>query len=421
MTQAQTMQAPAPTPRSTSTSTQMPYVDDYRARAAVDATAQAIARAVPADFSAERPLVLMDFCGGHTHAIARFGLEDLLPPSVRLVHGPGCPVCVLPTGRIDSAIDLARQHDLILCSYGDMLRVPGSAGSRANDRDSLLKAKADGADVRMVYSPLDVLALARRVPHRTVVFFAVGFETTTPPTALALLQARAEGLSNLSVFCNHVLTPPAIDAILQPDADGTTVELHGIIGPGHVSVITGSDAYRPYAERYQLPIVISGFEPLDLMQSILMLVRQRRDGRAEVETQYSRAIASAGNRKAQQAMSDVFTQRPSFDWRGLGSLPNSALTLRPDFAEFDAEQKFSVPLRRVPDHPACACAQIIRGRAMPTDCPIFATACRPDHPVGSCMVSSEGACAAAYVYGRHREKTTAHQRVEPQMLHQTGE
>jgi len=369
----------------------MKYVDEYRD----GARAREIAAVIGAEVQPGRRYNIMDFCGGHTHSIARFGLEDLLPPSVRLIHGPGCPVCVLPTGRIDSAIELARRPDVILCSYGDMLRVPGSG------RDSLLKAKADGAAVRIVYSTLDALKVARQNPDKTVVFFAIGFETTTPPSALALLQAHAEGLENFALFCNHVMTPPAMRAILTSEE---RVPLEGVIGPGHVSVITGSQVYQPFAEQWQLPIVISGFEPLDLLQAILMLVRQVNNGRAEVENQYARALQQDGNPKARQVIEQVFTLRPSFEWRGFGALPDSALSIRPEFAAFDAEARFALPYRSVPDHKACACAEIVRGLKRPQDCRIFGTACTPDHPVGSCMVSSEGACAAHWAYGRFRDQ-----------------
>jgi hydrogenase expression/formation protein HypD len=372
----------------------MKYVDEYRD----GGKARDIAAQIKAAVQPGKRYAIMDFCGGHTHSIARFGLEDLLPDSVRLIHGPGCPVCVLPIGRIDSAITLARMPGVILCSYGDMLRVPGV------QRDSLLKAKADGAEVRMVYSTLDALKVARENPDKTVVFFAIGFETTTPPSALAVLQAQAEGLDNFALFCNHVMTPPAMSAILTSD---DAVPLDGIIGPGHVSVITGSAVYEPFAERYGLPIVISGFEPLDLMQAILMIVRQVNAGDYRVENQYARALTAEGNPKARQVIDQVFERRDSFEWRGFGALPESALRMRPAFAQFDAEVRFDLPYRSVPDHKACACAEIVRGVKHPRDCKIFGTACTPDHPVGSCMVSSEGACAAHWAYGRFRESPPA--------------
>ncbi len=372
----------------------MKYVDEYRD----GAKARDIAAQIAAEVHPGRRYAIMDFCGGHTHSIARFGLEDLLPSSVRMIHGPGCPVCVLPTGRIDSAITLARMPGVILCSYGDMLRVPGSA------RDSLLKAKAEGASVRMVYSTLDALKVARDNPDSVVVFFAIGFETTTPPSALAVLQAQAEGLKNFALFCNHVMTPPAIRAILtSPEA----LPLEGIIGPGHVSVITGTAVYEPFAEAWKLPIVVAGFEPLDLMQSVLMIVRQVNAGDYRVENQYSRALSTEGNAKARQVIEQVFAMRDSFEWRGFGALPDSALRMRPEFAAFDAEARFDLPYRAVPDHKACACAEIVRGLKHPRDCKIFGTACTPDHPVGSCMVSSEGACAAHWAYGRFREAPPA--------------
>ena len=367
----------------------MKYVDDFRDGALARGIAAAIAREVrPA-----REYRLMEFCGGHTHAISRYGIADLLPPHLRLIHGPGCPVCVLPVGRIDQAIRLALDHELILCSYGDTLRVPASM------QLSLLRAKGRGADVRMVYSPLDALQVARASPAREVVFLAIGFETTTPPTAVALRQARAEGLGNFSVLCNHVLTPAAMRAIL--DAPGG-VQIDGFVGPAHVSTVIGSAPYEPFARDYRKPVVIAGFEPLDVMRAIQLLVRQINEGRAEVENEFTRAVTPIGNRKAQALVAEVFELRDSFEWRGLGTVPASALRLRPAFAAFDAERRFAVPHVAVPDHKACECAAILRGEKRPEECRIFGTACTPDNPVGSCMVSSEGACAAHYSYGRFR-------------------
>jgi len=368
----------------------MKYVDEFRDAALARALAAQIAREVdPA-----RRYRLMEFCGGHTHAISRHGLADLLPPEIELIHGPGCPVCVLPIGRIDQALRLALEHDVVLCSYGDTLRVP------ASQRLTLLGAKAHGADVRMVYSPLDALRLARQMPERQVVFLAIGFETTTPPTAVALLQAEALGLENFSVLCNHVLTPAAMHAIL---ADASAATLDGFIGPAHVSTVIGSAAYEPFAREHGKPVVIAGFEPLDLLQAILLLVRQLNAGRTEVENQFTRAVAAAGNRKALDCMARVFELRADFEWRGLGTLAVSALRLRPAYARFDAEQRFDLPYQPVPDHKACECAAILRGEKRPEQCRIFGTGCTPEHPVGSCMVSSEGACAAHYRHGRARQ------------------
>ncbi|MBS0513706.1 MAG: hydrogenase formation protein HypD [Proteobacteria bacterium] len=368
----------------------MKYVDDFRD----GAIARALGAAIHAEAQPGREYRLMEFCGGHTHAISRYGIADLLPPQVRLIHGPGCPVCVLPIGRIDQAIRLALEHRAILCSYGDTLRVP------ASDKLSLLRAKGRGADVRMVYSPLDALQVARANPAREVVLLAIGFETTTPPTAVAVKQAQAEGLANFSLLCNHVLTPAAMHAIL---AAPQGVQLDGFIGPAHVSTVIGSAPYEPFARDDRKPVVIAGFEPLDVMRAIQMLMRQINDGRAEVENEFTRAVTPEGNRKAQALVAEVFELREHFEWRGLGTVPASALKLRAEFAAFDAEVRFSVPYAAVPDHKACECAAILRGEKRPEECRIFGTACTPDNPVGSCMVSSEGACAAHYTYGRFRE------------------
>lgn len=367
----------------------MKYASEFRD----GALARKVAAAIAADCEPGRAYTLMEFCGGHTHTIARYGLEDLLPPAVRLVHGPGCPVCVLPVGRIDTAVELARDHGVMLCTYGDMVRVPGSG------RESLLKAKAAGADVRMVWSTLDALRLARENPDRQVVFFAIGFETTTPPTALALTQAKAENLKNFSVFCNHVMTPPAMRAILD---DGEAIPLQGIVAPGHVSTVIGTAPYQPFADRGQA-MVVAGFEPLDLLQAIAMLVRQINEGRPRVENAYVRALTPEGNPKARAVIAETLTLRPSFEWRGLGTLPDSALRIADAYADFDAERRFAVPYRAVPDPKSCACADIVRGRKRPEDCKLFGTACTPDTPIGSCMVSGEGACAAHWLYGRHRD------------------
>ena len=374
----------------------MKYVDEFRDGALATGLARALAREVDPG----RDYAFMEFCGGHTHAISRYGVADLLPPNVRMIHGPGCPVCVLPIGRVDMAIGLAlARPEVILCSYGDCLRVPASDGL------SLLKAKARGADVRMVYSAADALALAVREPAREVVFFAIGFETTTPPTALVLREAAARGLANFSVICNHVLTPPAITAILDSPAASRLGALHldGFIGPAHVSTLIGSRPYEAFAARYRKPVVIAGFEPLDVMQAIRMLVRQVDTGRAEVENEFTRAVVRDGNPKAQAIVSEVLALRDEFEWRGLGVLARSALRIRPAFAPWDAEAKFGLDYRPVPDHRACECGAILRGVKKPTDCKLFGTVCTPETPMGSCMVSSEGACAAHYNYGRFRD------------------
>ena len=374
----------------------MKYVDEFR-----DGTlAAGLARAIAREADRGRDYAFMEFCGGHTHAISRYGVADLLPANVRMIHGPGCPVCVLPIGRVDMAIRLAlARPEVILCTYGDCLRVPASDGL------SLLKAKARGADVRMVYSAADALALAAREPAREVVFFAIGFETTTPPTALVLREAAARGLANFSVICNHVLTPPAITAILDSPAAGElgTLHLDGFIGPAHVSTLIGSRPYEAVAARYRKPVVIAGFEPLDVMQAIRMLVRQVNTGRAEVENEFTRAVVRDGNPKAQAIVSEVLELRDEFEWRGLGVLARSALRIRPAFAPWDAEAKFGLDYRPVPDHRACECGAILRGVKKPADCKLFGTVCTPETPMGSCMVSSEGACAAHYNYGRFRD------------------
>lgn len=368
----------------------MKYIDEFRD----GELAKNISANIAHESRADKNYNLMEFCGGHTHAISRYGLSDLLPPQVTMIHGPGCPVCVLPIGRVDHAIKLALEHDVILCTYGDCLRVPASDGL------SLLKAKARGADVRMVYSTSDALKLAQANPEKQVVFFAIGFETTTPPTAVAIKQAQALGLKNFSVICNHVLTPAAMHAIL---ANQGGARLNGFVGPAHVSTVIGSRPYEPFADDYKKPVVIAGFEPLDVMQAILMLVRQVNDGRAEVENEFTRAVTREGNLKAQVLVDEVFELRDEFEWRGLGTIPFSALKLRPAYAEFDAELRFGLEYQSVPDNKACECGAILRGEKRPQQCKIFGTVCTPENPVGACMVSSEGACAAHYTYGRFKD------------------
>ncbi|MFZ4538236.1 hydrogenase formation protein HypD [Propionivibrio sp.] len=377
----------------------MKYIDEFRD----GELARTLAAKIAALVEPARRYSFMEFCGGHTHAISRYGLSDLLPDNVRMVHGPGCPVCVLPIGRVNMAIDLALQQQVILCTYGDTLRVPASDGM------SLMKAKAGvgqlSGDIRMVYSTRDALQVARDNPQREVVFFAIGFETTTPPTALAILQAQQEQLSNFSVLCCHVLTPPAISAILDsPEVQQLgTVLIDGFIGPAHVSTVIGSRPYECFAGEYRKPVVIAGFEPLDVMQAILMLVRQVNEGRAEVENEFSRAVSREGNRKAQDRVAEVFEMRSEFEWRGLGVLPCSALKIREKYATFDAERRFKLDYHSVPDNKACECGAILRGVKRPQECAIFGTVCTPENPIGSCMVSSEGACAAHYSYGRYQE------------------
>jgi hydrogenase expression/formation protein HypD len=371
----------------------MKYVDEYRDGKLARGIAATIAREVRTD----RPYRFMEFCGGHTHAIARYGLEDLLPENVRMIHGPGCPVCVLPVGRMNDAIALARRPEVTLCTYADLMRVPGS------DAMSLTKAKAAGADIRMVYSTLDALRIAQEEPARKVVFFGIGFETTTPPSALAILQANKRGLKNFSVFCNHVLTPAAIQAIVGAPEGASKAPLDGFVGPAHVSTVIGTKPYAQFAETYAKPVVIAGFEPLDVIQAILMLVRQVNDGRAVVENEYIRAVTPEGNLKAQETVAQVFELRDTFEWRGLGAVPDSALKIRDAFAEFDAEKIFDIRTVAAQDNPACACGAILRGEKRPTDCKLFGTVCTPETPMGSCMVSSEGSCAAHWTYGRFRD------------------
>jgi hydrogenase expression/formation protein HypD len=371
------------------------YIEEFRD----GDVARKLAGRMATEVEAGRRYRLMEFCGGHTHALWRYGIVEMLPPQVEMIHGPGCPVCVLPIGRLEQAIALARRTEVTLCTFGDMMRVP------ARDRRSLLSAKAEGADIRMVYGSSDALRFAKDHPSREVVFFAIGFETTTPATAVVVKQAAEQRLQNFSVFCNHVLTPSAIDAILgSPEAKEGRIQVDGFVGPGHVSTIIGSAPYERFAREHGKPVVVSGFEPLDLMQSILMLVRQLNEGRSEVENEYTRAVSREGNALAMALVDEVLELRPSFEWRGLGTLPDSALRLREKYAAWDAEKKWSIPYEPVADHKSCACGEILRGLKKPSDCKVFGTACTPESPVGSCMVSPEGSCAAYYAYGRLLKK-----------------
>ena len=373
----------------------MKYIAEFRDGAA----ARRIADNIQAEAKPDQNYHFMEFCGGHTHAISRYGLTDMLPKNVRMIHGPGCPVCVLPIGRIDLAIRLALDRGVMLCTYGDTMRVP------ASESLSLIKAKARGADIRMVYSAHDALKLAEANPEREVVFFAIGFETTTPPTALVLRDAAARDVKNFSVLCCHVLTPSAITHILESAEVRTlgTVPIDGFVGPAHVSIVIGSAPYEHFSEEYRKPVVIAGFEPLDVMQGILMLVRQINQGRAEVENEFSRVVTREGNLAAQDLVSQCFELRESFEWRGLGEVPYSALKIRPAYAAWDAEVKFDLHYKSVPDHKQCECGAILRGVKRPQDCKLFGTVCTPESPMGSCMVSNEGACAAHYTYGRFRD------------------
>lgn len=369
----------------------MKYVDEFRAGEAASALARAIGRTV------RRPWTLMEVCGGQTHAIVRFGLDALLPPEVTLVHGPGCPVCVTPVGLIDQAIALAFLPGVIFCSFGDMLRVPGSGGD-------LFRVKANGGDVRMVYSPLDALALAKSNPDREVVCFAVGFETTAPAHAMAVAQARRDGLANFSLLVAHVLVPPAMEAILS--APGNRVQ--GFLAAGHVCTVMGYEEYEELARRYRVPIVVTGFEPVDILEGVYLLVRQLEEGRAEVENQYTRSVRRQGNREAQAIVQEVFEPAPRA-WRGIGEIPVSGLRLRSAYADFDALRRFGRELSGVGagagEDPECRSGLVLQGLLKPTDCPAFGGRCTPETPLGAPMVSSEGACAAYYRYRRRGADT----------------
>ena len=368
----------------------MKYVDEFRDPEA--------ARRLLADIAAaaadQPPRKFMEVCGGHTHAIYRHGIEALLPASIELIHGPGCPVCVIPMGRVDDAVAVACADGVTMCCFGDMLRVPGGDST-------LLEAKARGADVRIVYSPLDALSLAERNPDRQVVFLAVGFETTAPSTAVTLLQARERKVDNFSVFCNHVTIVPPLKAIL----DSPGLDLDGFLGPGHVSTVIGTHPYRFVPAQYGRPLVTAGFEPVDILQSVLMLLRQLADGRCEVENQYRRVVSGEGNRRALALLREVFVVRPHFEWRGLGFIAQSALAIAPEFAPWDAELRYEVPGVRVADPKACQCGEVLKGALRPWECKVFGTACTPETPIGTCMVSSEGACAAYYNYGRYSSRS----------------
>ncbi|MDA8193744.1 MAG: hydrogenase formation protein HypD [Thermaerobacter sp.] len=359
----------------------MKYVDEFRDPVLIEQTAAEIRRLAHPD----RIYRIMEVCGGHTFAIYRFGLHDLLPANIELVHGPGCPVCVLPMGRIDDGMAIAEDPAVIMAAFGDMMRVPGQMGSP-------LERKARGMDVRMVYSPLDALKLAGENPDRQVVFFAIGFETTAPSTAFTVLRARALGVRNFTVFSNHVLVMPAIQAIL----DAPDMRLDGFIGPGHVSAVIGCRPYELVAQDYGKPVVVSGFEPVDLLQSIAMVLRQLNEGRAEVQNQYKRVVPWEGNPAALRALEEVFAVRPEFEWRGLGAIAQSALKLQADFAQWDAETRFAVSGLRVTDPKAAQCGDVLKGALKPRQCQVFGRECTPERPIGALMVSSEGSCAAYY-------------------------
>ena len=368
----------------------MKYADEFRdpelARslvAEITRLADRLASAMP------RPLQVMEVCGGHTHTIFRYGLKDLLPPSIEFVHGPGCPVCVLPMGRVDDCVAIAEHPQVIMTTFGDAMRVPGS-------KKSLLQAKAEGADVRTVYSPLDALKLAQKHPDKEVVFFGLGFETTMPSTALTVLQAEAMGLRNFSLFCNHITIIPTVKAIL----DSPDLQIDGFLGPGHVSMVIGTRPYDFIAQRYGRPLVVAGFEPLDILQSLWMVLKQLADGRCEVENQYKRIVPAEGNAPALDAITRVFELREFFEWRGLGSIDHSGIRMREAYAAFDAERKFSVPNLKIADPKSCQCGEVLKGIIKPQQCKVFGTLCKPDTPLGALMVSSEGACAAYHQYSR---------------------
>jgi hydrogenase expression/formation protein HypD len=373
------------------------YTDEFRdpskARALLAAIETQVART---GATAAQPLRVMEICGGHTHAIFRYGLDKLTPDAIEFIHGPGCPVCVLPMSRVDDALDIAERPEVLFTTFGDAMRVPGTRGS-------LMRAKARGADIRMVYSPLDALELARRNPDREVVFFGLGFETTMPSTALTLQQAAREGRTNFSLFCNHILVPPPLKALL----DDPDMALDGFVGPGHVSMVIGTAPYDFIARDYGKPLVVAGFKPLDLLQSVLMVVTQIAEGRAEIENQYARVVPREGNPAALAAMDAVFTPRDAFDWRGLGEIDKSGVKIRPEYRAFDAEEKFGVGYGAgktsgremdLPEMAGCLCGEVVKGKAKPWDCPKFGGACAPDTPLGALMVSSEGACAAYHLY-----------------------
>ena len=375
----------------------MKYVDEFRDRQKAQALNAEIERlASRIAVARRRPLHIMEVCGGHTHSIFRYGIEGMLPKEIELIHGPGCPVCVLPMGRIDDCVAIAERPEVIFTSFGDAMRVPGS-------KKSLLQAKADGADVRMVYSPIDALALARKHPEREIVFFAIGFETTMPSTALTILQAERDGVRNFSVFCNHITIVPTIKAVL----DSPDLHLDGFLGPGHVAMVIGTTPFEFVARYYQKPMVVAGFEPLDVLQSIWMVLQQIAEGRCAIENQYARIVPEAGNSPALRAVSRVYELREFFEWRGLGSIDHSGIRIRQGYARFDAEQKFAIPNLGIADPKSCQCGEVLKGVIKPWQCKVFGAACTPEQPLGALMVSSEGACAAYFQYGGIRRDNAA--------------
>ena len=382
----------------------MKFATEFRDPAKAKALLKAIeTEATRAGATAEKPIRIMEICGGHTHAIFRYGLDKLTPGSIEFIHGPGCPVCVLPMSRVDDCLEIAERPGMIFTTFGDAMRVPGTRGS-------LMTAKARGADVRMVYSPLDALELARRNPDREVCFFGLGFETTMPSTALTVQQAAREGVENFTLFCNHILVPPPLKALLEDPY----MQLDGFVGPGHVSMVIGTEPYSFIARDYGKPIVVAGFEPLDLLQSVLMVLRQIGEARAEVENQYARVVPDRGNPAAMAAIDDVFVRREAFDWRGLGEIDESGVKIRPKYAAWDAEEKFGVGYaagkssgREEVLAEGCRCGDVVKGMIKPTACPKFGRECTPETPLGALMVSSEGACAAYRLYSGIREGEAA--------------
>ena len=386
----------------------MKYVDEFRdPDKAQTLVTEIAALANELDITQQRPLQLMEFCGGHTHTIFRYGIEQMLPDSIELVHGPGCPVCVLPMGRVDDCVALAERPNVIFTTFGDAMRVPGS-------NKSLLQAKADGADIRMVYSPLDALELARKHPDKEVIFFALGFETTMPSTALTVLQAEQDGIDNFSLFCNHITTVPTIKAIL----DSPDMQIDGFLAPGHVSMVVGERPFDFVADTYEKPIVVTGFEPLDILQSIWMLLKQLQEERHVVENQYARIVPSEGNVAGMDALSKVFELREFFEWRGLGSIDHSGVKMRAQYERYDAERKFSVPNLKIADPKSCQCGEVLKGSIRPWECKVFGTQCTTETPMGALMVSTEGACAAYYNFGDLEELLSKREQSQEKMRRQ---
>jgi hydrogenase expression/formation protein HypD len=364
----------------------MKYISEFRDSTKV----QGLLEHIHQQINPNRQYRIMEFCGGHTHTIFKFGLQNLLPKNFKFIHGPGCPVCVLPISRIEIALQIAQQKDVILCSFGDMLRIPGA------NKNSLLRLKAQGFDIRMVYSALDALDIAKKKPNKKIVFFAIGFETTSPGTAITLKLALAEKLQNFFVFCNHILAPPAAQHLLE--APEGSVKLDGFLGPAHVSTTIGSNAFKKFVKKYQKPVIVTGFEPIDILQAVIMLIKQINSGKYQVENQYSRGVRPEGNLIAQKALQEVFNLRENFEWRGLGIIPNSALKINKKYQAHDAEKHFQIKPIKVAENKGCLCSKILRGEKEPVDCKLFGKTCTPENPIGACMVSSEGTCAAYFNY-----------------------